>query len=130
MSAQFTVTPLVGGASLVEGTDAAGREGTTVLRSETWNEVVRYQKQVQAVEAFDEKVDEFFAPLLDAAEALKADEDETGWDVVVLKDEVEGVDHDPEVRIKLDTDGTVLRVLAEGDHDQLRWVGGDLVVVA
>lgn len=130
MSARFTVTPLVGGGSLVEGTDAAGKDGTAILRSETWNEVVRYQQQVQAVAEFDEKVDEFFAPLLDAVDSLKAAEDETGWDVVVLKDEVEGVDEEPEVRIKLDTDGTVLRVLAEGDHDQLRWVGSTLVVVA
>lgn len=130
MSAQFTTTTLVGGGVLVEGTDNAGREGTTILRSETWNEVVKYQQQVAAVEQFDKSVDEFFAPLLAAVDNLKAGEDETGMDVVILKEEIPGVDEEPEVRIKLDSEGTVLRVLAEGDHDTLRWVNGTLVVVA
>lgn len=129
MSAQFTVSPIKGGGVLVEGTDAAGREGMTILRSESWEYVVEYRRKRAASEEFDQTVEEFFAPIIDAADKFAAAGTVDGDTVVVLDEGVEGAKAVEPFKVHLDAAGVVLRTLAEGDHDTLRWVGSDLVVV-
>lgn len=131
MSASFTVSPIVGGGVLVEGVDAAGREGTAILRSEAWNFVVEYKAKVEAEAAFDGEVEEFFAPLLEAAEKFQAATESAADQVtVVLAPGTEHVAEVPPVEVVLDAAGVVLQALDAGQFDSLRWVAGDLVVVA
>ena len=123
----FTTTPLINGGYLVEGQDSKGNEGTTILLSDRWDMVVHLRTHEVAQAQFDTVVKEFFAPLTDAADAAKAllAGPTQDWGKVTLGEAVEG--HEAEV-IQLDTDGILLRLLAEGKHDLLRWVGNDTLV--
>src|SRR3954469_8452849 len=71
-SMTINITPLINGGYLVEGTDSAGREGTTGLPSERWEMVTHLRNHEVAQEQFDDVVKEFFAPLTDAADKAKA----------------------------------------------------------
>lgn len=123
----FTTTPLINGGYLVEGQDSKGNEGTTILLSDRWDMVQHLRAHGTAQEVFDQAVQEFFQPLTEAAEAASAvlRGPTQDWGRVTLGEAVQG--HEEEV-IQLDTDGILLRLLAEGRHDLLRWVGGDTLV--
>lgn len=123
----FTITPLLGGGTLVEGTDVTGKSGRTILISEKWNAVKTVRAHIAASEAFDEVVTEFFKPLTDAAEAAQAIAHPVtnDWSVVTIS---EGTEFEPAEKVRLDMDGTILRLLEEGQHDLLRWVGEDTLV--
>lgn len=123
----FTVTPLMGGGTLVEGTDVTGKEGRTILVSDRWEMLKSIRLHKQAAEVFDAQVEEFFKPITDAAEAAKAiahpvTED---WSRVVVTEGTEGTE--PEV-VTLDMDGIILRLLDETDGSMLRWIGEDTLV--
>ena len=123
----FVVTPLMGGGTLVEGTDVTGKTGRTILLSDKWEAVQSVRSHMRASEAFDEVVQEFFAPLTEAAEAAQAiaHPTATDWSTVTL---VEGTEFEPAEVVSLDMDGTLLRLLAETDGSSLRWVGDDTLV--
>jgi hypothetical protein len=123
----FTITPLLGGGTLVEGTDITGKSGRTILLSDRWDAVQSVRAHMKASEAFDEVVTEFFAPLTAAAEAAQAiaHPTTTKWNQVVL---VEGTEFEPAEVIDLDMDGTLLRLLHETDGSTLRWIGDDVLV--
>jgi hypothetical protein len=124
----FTVTPLVSGGYLVEGQDSKGVDGTTVLHSQSWDYVQHLRTHEVAQAEFDATVEEFFAPLTDAASAFNAKlaGPTNEWGTVTIGETVEG----KEARVlDLDEAGIVLRILDETDGSSLRWVGGDLVAV-
>jgi hypothetical protein len=124
----FSVTPLVSGGYLVEGTDSKGVDGTTVLHSASWDYVQHARAHVTADAEFEASVDKFFKPLIKAADAhaalLAGPINE--WGTVTLGEEVEGKSAR---NVELDEQGIVLRILDETDGSSLRWVGGDLVAV-
>ena len=123
----FVVTPLLGGGTLVEGTDVTGKTGRTILLSDKWEAVKSVRAHIAASEAFDEVVQEFFAPITEAAEAAQAiaHPTATDWSTVTL---VEGTESMPAEVVALDMDGVILRLLAETDGSSLRWVGDDTLV--
>ena len=123
----FTVTKLMGGGTLVEGTDVTGKEGRTILVSDRWEMLQSIRLHKQASEVFDASVKEFFAPLTEAAEAAKAIANPTSedWSKVVVTEGTEGAE--PEV-VVLDMDGIILRLLDETDGSMLRWIGEDTLV--
>lgn len=125
----FTVTPLLDGGMLVEGTDSKGVEGTTILYSERWAAVQHVLAHKEASAVFDEAVQEFFKPITEAADAAKAaiTKPANKWNTVVLN---EGVEGKPAESIELDSDGILLRILAAGGGDQLRWVNDGMTLVA
>lgn len=125
----LTTTPLIGGAVLVKGTDSTGTDGTAVIRSEIWTQVKEYRAKKEAQSGFDAEVLKFFKPLTDAAEAFNATVESDGLDVVVINEGTEGIDAVEAEKVRLDAAGTVLRILEEGDHDLLRWVGDELVAI-
>lgn len=123
----FTVTPLMGGGVLVEGTDVTGKEGRTILVSDKWEMLQSVRAHNKATEVFDAQVEEFFKPLTDAAAAAQAiahpvTED---WSRVVLSEATPGVEAEV---IVLDMDGVILRLLDETDGSMLRWIGEDTLV--
>ena len=123
----FEVTPLQDGSTLVEGTDSRGNTGSAVLYSPAWKAVMDARIQAAAMEEFDATVEAFFAPIVEAADKLTK-VDENPWATVTIGEAVKG--KTPQT-IHLDPEGIVLRVLEEGDSDNLRWVAGgtQLVVV-
>ena len=126
--AQFTTTQLVGGGTLVEGTDINGKSGTTILLSDSWNMVQEYRRTSMAKEAFDAEVEAFFEPLVTAAndaQALIDGPKPTNLSVVELVTPSKGEEG---FSVELDTDGVILRLLDEGGFSQLRWVSDDLLV--
>lgn len=124
----FTVTPLVSGGYLVEGQDSKGVEGTTVLHSQSWDYVQHLRTHEVAEKDFDAIVEEFFAPLTDAAAAFNAKlaGPTNEWGSVTIGETVEGK---TARTLDLDEAGIVLRILDETDGSSLRWVSGDLVAV-
>jgi len=123
----FTVTPLLGGGTLVEGSDVTGATGRTILLSDKWEAVKSVRNHIAASEAFDQVVTEFFKPITEAAELAEtiAHPTATDWSTVTL---VEGTEGTPAEVVSLDMDGVILRLLEETDGSQLRWVGEDTLV--
>lgn len=128
MAASFTTTPVAGGRVLIEGTDSKGVEGTAILHSTPWQQVLDYQHKRAAQESFDATVEEFFAPLLAAAEQMEGDSkfDPT---VVTVNEGAVRVDGEEPIVVRLDADGVILRAVASKAYDQLRWVNGELVLL-
>ena len=123
----FEVTQLLDGRTLVEGTDVKGMSGHTVLASPAWDAVVRFRAQDEAMAEFDKTVEEFFKPLTEAADKLAATTTENPWATVTIGENVEG---QAAREIELDSDGILLRLLAETDGSMLRWVGDGTQLVA
>lgn len=129
---EFTTIPLTGERVLVKGTDQFGTTDETVLSSEEWSEVKRHMLLDEAAENFDAKVEEFFAPLLAAADQLENTSAVPKPDpisYVVIHEGTEAVEGRDEVAIKLNPDSVVLRLLEQGDFERLVWVNGGLEVL-
>jgi hypothetical protein len=120
----FTTQKLVGHRVLVTGADILGNEGSMVLDSTQWDEVNDRKEFSQAEADFDAAVEAFFAPLNEAADAVKAKlekpEDPTSY--VVLSEGTEGVKPEPAVLVRLSPDSVVLRIIESGNTDRLVWV--------
>jgi hypothetical protein len=131
MTASFTTTDLVGGRTLVEGTDINGVTGKTVLNNTQYNELKGNSAHAVAHEAFDKAVEKFYAPLTKAAEALEAANVATE-DIFVEKisDAVEAVAARPAQYVRLTANTIILRRIEAGDTDGLVWVGDTLEIVA
>lgn len=128
----FTTANLTGERVLVKGTDRFGTEGTTVLDGSVWAQVKRHQAFHSAEETFDSAVEDFFAPLLEAAGQLEDALAVPAPDpitYVVLNEGVEGTDGREREVIKLDPDSVVLRLIEAGDTDRLVWVMDRLEVM-
>jgi len=128
----FDTTRLVGSRVMVVGTDTFGTKGQTVLDSTQWDEVKGNTAYDQALEAFDAAVADFFAPIIEAADAATAatiskPQDPSSY--VVLSEAVEGVAGKPAQLVHLNNDSIVLRLIESGDEDRLVWVDGGLEVL-
>jgi len=127
----FTTRNLTGDRVMVKGTDIDGAVGETVLNATQWHELKARQDVKEQGEAFDRAVEEFYKPLLEAAEAVgKAYERPTDEIAVVVLDE--GEEHvagrAPQI-VHLNKDSVVLRILESGNTDRLIWVDGELEVL-
>lgn len=129
----FSTINLTGERVLVKGTDRFGTDGETVLDATEWNEVQRHLGFSKAKESFDASVEEFFAPLMAAADQLqeqlsvpKPDPDS----YIVLDEGEEGSAGRSREVIKLGHDSIVLRLIARGETDRLVWVMDQLEVMA
>jgi hypothetical protein len=129
---QFTTVALTGDRVLVKGTDRFGTEGQTVLDGYAWAEVKRHSAFKDATSTFDSAVEEFFAPLMDAAaqldEALSVKQPDPDT-YVVLEEGVEATAGKQREVIHLDPDSVVLRFIEAGQHDRLVWVMDRLEVM-
>lgn len=121
----FEVTPLLTGGTMVTGTDATGKEGSTVLWSNAWAAAQLAQQQDAAMAEFDASVEAFFAPLTEAADKLASLNEPSEWETVTIGEKVEG--QSAKV-IRLDHDGILLRLLAETDGSSLRWLDQSTLV--
>ena len=128
----FTTTQLIGDRVLVRGTDRFGTEGETVLEGFAWAQVKRHSAFKDAEATFNDAVEEFFAPLMQAADALEDSLSvrKPNPDTYVVLNE--GVEATPGVErevIHLDPDSVVLRLIEAGQGDRLVWVMDRLEVI-
>lgn len=128
----FTTQKLTGQRVLVKGTDGTGTDGQTVLDSTQWDNVLAHSEYSQAEDDYKAVVEEFFAPLTAAAEAVgkKLAPAPDPDSFVVYHEGVDGVDAKPAVVVQLDHDSIVLRILESYDTSRLVWVGDELEVLA
>jgi hypothetical protein len=128
----WTTQRLVNSRTVVAGTDGNGVSNSTVLYSGQWDEIARHQAQHQAEDLFGNTVEEFFAPLLEAAEkfeATKAVADDP-LTYVVLHEGTEGVVNKPADVVHLHQDSQILRLIENNETSRLVWVGDDLEILA
>ncbi len=129
--AQFTTTNLTGERVLVRGTDQFGTEGQTVVFASQWNDVKARSSHMEAHESFEAAVEEFFAPIMEAADLLNSSAlpkvDPISY--VVLQEGTEAEQGRDEIAVKLTVDSIVLRLLEQGDYDRLVWVNDQLEVL-
>ena len=121
----FTTRSVVGGGVFVEGVDIVGNTGSTILHDYAWT---AYQEHIQhsaAMDEYDTAVKAFFAPLVEAAEAVKSSA-KKDWGSITIEESVDGK---PGVGINLGHDGVILRIIAETDGSSLRWVNGSLIAL-
>lgn len=128
----FTTINLANDQVLVEGTDIRGNSGSVVLDGTEWNAVQERDRINGAFKKFDESVEAFFAPLVEAAkqvsEAHKVTIDPLLY--IVEQEEVQPQEGKSERLIRLGADTVVLRAIALDKTDRLIWVNGTLVVTA
>lgn len=126
----FTTRNTANGDVLVRGTDGNGVDGSQVLRSELWIRVKEFRAYQAADAEFNTTVEDFFGPLIKAAEARDAvHAKKRGIGTITLVEATEGVDAVPAEEVVLDPQGIVLMLLEEGKHDLLEWVNGELVAL-
>lgn len=126
----FNTIPLTGDRVLVRGTDIHGSTGECTLDASQWNELNARTDLDRAQRAFDDAVQEFFAPLTEAAEKAKRSielpEDSAAF--VVIDEGSEGEARRPRQVVRLTRDSMVLRLIEDGNTDRLIWVNGELEV--
>lgn len=129
----FTTVKLTNHRVIVRGTDSFGAQGETVLDSEQWDRINKRTDHDAAVEAFNEAVTTFFAPLTDAIEAAEAATQGEGPDpvsYVVLNEGTVATSGEERQVVNLTRDSIVLRLIEEGQSDRLVWVNKELEVLA
>lgn len=127
----FSISRLVGNRAVISGTDKHGVNNQLVVDTTQWDEVNANTAFDQAKEAFESAVGDFFAPLTAAAEqmqkTLKRPADPVGF--VVLREGVEATPGQAEQIITLSHDSVLIRLVEQGNHDRLMWVGDSLEVL-
>ena len=128
----FTTINLANDQVLVEGTDIRGNSGSVVLDGTEWNAMQERNRINGAFEKFDESVEAFFAPLVEAAKQVDAARKVTIDPLlyVVEQEEVQPQEGKAERLVRLGADTVVLRAIALDKTDRLIWVNGSLVVTA
>ena len=122
----FAQTQLAGDRVLVQGPNGE----QCILDADQFNELKKHQAFDAAAEEFDQVVDEFFAPMLDAISLIqdKLNATEIRTDdpyVLVMEPEVQGAEGRPAKTVYLEHDTAVLRMLDAGQEDRLIWIGSD-----
>jgi hypothetical protein len=128
----FTTIKLAGDRTLVKGRDAAGTYGQQILDAAEWNEFSARNKHDEAHEAFDAAVEDFFAPLNAAVDALK-ETAKPKLDPLFFVTVQEGsapVEGTNEVLVHLGHDSAVLRLIEQDPAtDRLLWVNDTLEIL-
>lgn len=125
----FTITYLADDRALVQ-------EDThqIVLDAREYLAMKLRQEETGLIEAFDQTVEDFFGPIVEAAEKvnkLQAKEADLDPDFhVVFTEAVEGVEPVRREAYKLTKDTVILRLIEEGRTERLIWIGDQLEILA
>ena len=122
---QFTLKYLTDNRVYVYGTNDAGMQHETILDGTVLREIHKHYLEHKAGDAYDRTVEQFFAPLTDAAGMLQMVQQPLKEDpafVYVVEEGVEPIKGVEPEAYKLDHDGAVLRLLEAGNVDRLIWV--------
>jgi hypothetical protein len=132
MTASFNTIELMGDKVLVQGTDRNNASGRMVVDASQWNLLREVAAFDAAVADHGRVVEEFFAPIVQSSERVKAlgSNEPDPLSYIETQAAVDGVKAVPAVRKKLSDDSIILRVLEQGQVDLLVWVAEDQLVVA
>ena len=128
----FTTTALANENFLVEGTDVRGNYGECVVYGGDWLEIKKALDTDTAKAQLDAAFEEFFKPLVEAADAFAAAKAPVvdALSVVVLNEGTTGEPAREREVVHLSRDSQILRAIEEGTTDRLLWVDGELVITA
>lgn len=128
----FTIQRLVNDRAVVKGTDIHGTSGSTIIFTNQWDELEARVAHDEALADFDAKVEEFFAPISEAAEALEKThfKQVDPLSVIVIEEPEEHRRGNPGTMVQLTRDSQILRLIDQGNTDRLIWVGDDLEISA
>lgn len=128
----FTTTALANENFLVEGTDVRGKYGECVIYGGEWLAIKRTLGTDTAKAQLDAAIDEFFKPLVEAADAFAAAKAPVvdALSVVVLDEGTTGEPAREREVVVLGQSSQILRAIEEGATDRLLWVDGSLVITA
>lgn len=131
MTMSFNTTKLSGNRVLVKGEDQFGSVGQTVLDSTEWEEIKAHDEYHTNVESFNEAVEDFFAPIIEAAEALnkKAEKPQDPAAFIVYDEGEEATPGRPKHVVRLSGDSLLLRLLEDNQFQRLVWVDNNLEVL-
>ena len=127
MTETFNTKALAGDRLLVTGNP--GQQ--TVLYVHQWNALKQEFHKESLVADFDSKIEEFFAPLIEAQEKLEkamVPVIDPAFTIVVN----EGKEHqcgESAIVIKLDNDSAIARLIETGQLDRLIWVGDNTIEI-
>lgn len=128
----FSTTELANDRVLVNGHDASGTFNQVILDGAEFHALKRHEAASASLEDYDAAVEQFFAPLVSAAEAyedsLKVVDDPAFY--VVVSEGTEGTPARAEERRRLQQDTVVLRLIEQGNTGRLVWVNGAVEVLA
>ena len=133
MTAQFKTIRLANHRVLVDGTDAFGNSGRTVLDSTQWDGIKAELTKSTVEDQFNAAVEEFYAPLLEKIDAIVADAQKSVVDdayVLTVGETVNAVEAVAPTVYRLNQDSAILRLLEEGRTDRLVWVNDKLEIIA
>lgn len=128
----FTATALANEHFLVEGTDVRGNYGECIVYGGDWLEIKRALRTDTSKEQLNAAIEEFFKPLVEAADAFAAAKAPVvdPLAVVILNKGTDGQAARPREVVHLPGAAQILRAIEEGRTHRLLWVGGDLVITA
>ena len=128
----FTATALANESFLVEGTDIRGKYGECIVFGGEGLEIKRALGTDTAKEQLDAAIEEFFKPLVEAADAFAAAKAPVvdALSVVVLNEGTTGEPAREREVVHLGRYAQILRAIEEGTTDRLLWVDGSLVLTA
>ena len=128
----FTTTALANEDFLVAGTDVRGKLGECIVYGGQWLEIKRALGTDTAKEQLDAAIEEFFKPLVEAADAFAAAKAPVvdALSVVVLNEGTTGEPAREREVVHLTRASQILRAIEEGAADRLLWVGDELVITA
>ena len=128
----FTTIALANECFLVGGTDVRGKYGECVIHGGEWLAIKRALGTDTAKEQLNAAIEEFFKPLVEAADAFAAAKAPVvdALSVVVLNEGTAGEPAREREVIHLSQSSQILRAIEEGATDRLLWVDGELVITA
>ena len=121
----FQVQTMLGNTALITGTDVAGNDGKTIVSTSQWEELKQRKDFSSATADYDKVVEEFFAPLVEAGEKIKAaaaGKVQDAAEYVVIAEGTEGVKAEAKQIVQLNKDSMILRFIEEGNTDRLVWI--------
>ena len=128
----FTTTALANEFFLVEGTDVRGKYGECVIHGGEWLAIKRALGTDTAKEQLDAAIEEFFKPLVEAADAFAAAKAPTmdALSTIVLSEGTTGEPARERKVLFLGQSSQILRAIEEGATNRMLWVGDELVITA
>ena len=128
----FTTTALANEFFLVEGTDVRGKYGECVVPGGEWLTIKRALGTDTAKEQLDAAIEEFFKPLVEAADAFAAAKAPTmdALSTIVLSEGTAGEPAREREVVHLGRDAQILRAIEEGATDRLLRVNDMLIITA
>lgn len=127
----FNIRLLAGERALITGTDDAGDKHKTIVSTMDFNARKQRNTVVLAQEEFDKAVEEFYAPIIAAAEAVnkKVEPVRDPAFFEVVQEETMGVAPKQEIVHRLPHDTVILNLIEAGKTDRLIWIDDTIEVL-